>query len=207
MLPQGLVTYALIADKFIKIGVTDCIGRRFTQFTTSCPFPVEFIGYWEGDVESEMHLKFAGFHHCYEWFHIDALETIEQSDGYIKYTPEDIAPKERILDPITYLKTTDENKQIIYNLSGKAREMLLYVLLNMNYKSLSIRIDRVACMDILGIDSETQYREILDELIYKAEYLFNTGSWYSSFGVRGNLFTLGEATFKYMWGRGVTSNP
>jgi len=55
----------------VKIGYTEELIRRFKQIRTSCPVPIQLVGFMNGDrsLESHLHRQYKDFRREGEWFH------------------------------------------------------------------------------------------------------------------------------------------
>lgn len=67
---MGFIYFISQNNKMCKIGFTNNIHHRLKELSTSSPFPLILLGYFEGSMKDEkmLHKKFAEFNIQREWY-------------------------------------------------------------------------------------------------------------------------------------------
>lgn len=76
--------YLIHCNGFTKIGISNDVDRRIALFQTGNPYPLELLGKFEFDnalqVESILHVRYAGFRTMGEWFKLTDAQIEEVKD-------------------------------------------------------------------------------------------------------------------------------
>lgn len=87
-----MYTYIISTEckQYLKIGKAKDINQRLSGLQTGSPIQLKLEGWFEGDIEKQLHIEYKGYNVRNEWFRYEVLKKIEQKSGYIIKKKEDI---------------------------------------------------------------------------------------------------------------------